>query len=57
MKKRISNAFLQGYLEKEVYMKPPLGYDEAKPGEVCRLKHSLYSLKQASRKLMEQGTL
>ncbi|XP_048493123.1 uncharacterized mitochondrial protein AtMg00810-like [Beta vulgaris subsp. vulgaris] len=30
-------------------MSPPAGYDKAKPGEVCRLKRSLYGLRQASR--------
>ncbi|XP_021838405.2 uncharacterized mitochondrial protein AtMg00810-like [Spinacia oleracea] len=30
-------------------MIPPAGYTKAKPGEVCRLKRSLYGLKQASR--------
>ncbi|XP_021763640.1 uncharacterized protein LOC110728272 [Chenopodium quinoa] len=30
-------------------MKPPRGYTKAKEGEVCRLKKSIYCLKQASR--------
>ena len=41
-----NNAFLHGF---EVYMLPHAGYTKAKPGEVCRLKRSLYGLKQASR--------
>lgn len=34
----INNAFLHGYLDEEVYIYPPLGYDKAKFGEVCHLQ-------------------
>lgn len=45
----INNAFLHGYIDEDIYMKPPEGYHKAKEGQVCKLKRSLYSLKQASR--------
>lgn len=45
----INNTFLQCFLDEKVYMTPPEGYHNAKEGQACCLKRSLYGLKQASR--------
>ncbi|KAG7590495.1 Retrotransposon Copia-like N-terminal [Arabidopsis suecica] len=50
----ISNAFLNGDLDEEIYMKIPPGYADLQgetlpPHAVCRLQKSIYGLKQASR--------
>ncbi|KAL0416927.1 UNVERIFIED_CONTAM: Retrovirus-related Pol polyprotein from transposon RE2 [Sesamum latifolium] len=44
----INNAFLHGFLDEDLYMSPPEGYQVA-PGLVCKLERSLYGLKHASR--------
>nr|GEZ27613.1 hypothetical protein [Tanacetum cinerariifolium] len=46
----VKTAFLNRYLNEEVYMEQPEGFVNPKyPNRVCKLKHSIYRLKQASR--------
>ncbi|GKA91091.1 retrotransposon protein, putative, ty1-copia subclass [Tanacetum coccineum] len=46
----VKTTFLNGYLSEEVYMEKPEGFVNPKyPNRVCKLKRSIYGLKQASR--------
>jgi len=42
----VKTAYLNGYLEEEIYMLQPSGFDNG-TGCICRLRRSLYGLKQA----------
>ena len=47
----VKTTFLHGYLEEDIYMQQPQGYEvKGKENLVCSLKKSLYGLKQAQRK-------
>ena len=47
----VKTVFLNGVVEEEVYVEQPLDFEtHDRETHVCRLKKSLYSLKQAPRK-------
>nr|GEV18724.1 putative retrotransposon Ty1-copia subclass protein [Tanacetum cinerariifolium] len=46
----VKTAFLNGYLDEDIYMVQPKGFVDPKhPKKVCKLQRSIYGLKQASR--------
>nr|GEY14091.1 retrotransposon protein, putative, Ty1-copia subclass [Tanacetum cinerariifolium] len=51
----VKTSFLNGYLNEEVYMEQPEGFFNPKyPNRVCKLKRSIYGLKQASKKWIKR---
>jgi hypothetical protein len=46
----VKSAFLNDYINKEVYVEQPLSFeDDKKPNHIYKLKKALYGLKQAPR--------
>ncbi|KAK4403228.1 Retrovirus-related Pol polyprotein from transposon TNT 1-94 [Sesamum angolense] len=46
----VKTAFLNGFIEEEIYIDEPEGFTSVREEhKVCRLKKSIYGLKQASR--------
>ena len=45
----ITSTFIDGDLDGEIYMKQPEGFQIGGPNKVCRLRKSLYGLKQSAR--------
>ena len=51
----IKSAFLNGFIEEEVYVEQPLGFvDLTHPNHVLKFEKALYGLKQAPRALYEK---
>ena len=46
----VKTTFLNGELDEEIYMDQPIGFEaQGQEHKVCRLKRSIYGLKQSSR--------
>ena len=53
----MKNAFLNGDLEEEIYMEIPPGFEtNITKNKICKLKRSLYGLKQSPRAWFERFT-
>ena len=42
-------TFLNGYVEEEIYIEQPKGFEFDDSSKVCKLSRSIYDLKQASK--------
>jgi len=52
----VKSAFLNGYINEEVYVEQPLSFeDDKKPNYVYKLRNALYGLKQAPRAWYERS--
>ena len=44
----VKTAFLNGYIEEEIFMEQPKGFESEDSSKVFNLNRSIYGLKQAS---------
>ena len=45
----VKTAFLNGYIEEDIFMEQPKGFESEDSSKVCKLNRSIYGLKQALR--------
>ena len=45
----VKTAFLNGFIEEEIYMKQPKGFESEDSSKVCKFNRSIYGVKQALR--------
>ena len=45
----VKTAFLNGYIEEDIFMEQPKGFESEEGLKMCKLNRSIYGLKQASR--------
>ena len=45
----VKNAFLNGYIEEDIFMEQRKGFESEEGLKMCKLNRSIYGLKQASR--------
>ena len=45
----VKTAFLNGYIEEDIFMEQPEGYESEESSKVCKFHRSIYGLKQASK--------
>ena len=45
----VKTAFLKSYVEEEIFMEQPKGFESKESSKVCKLNRSIYGLRQASR--------
>ena len=41
----VKTVFLNGYVEEEIYMEQPKGFESEDSSKVCKLNRSIYGLK------------
>ena len=45
----VKTAFLNGFVEEDIFMEQPKGFESEEGSKVCKLNRSIYGLKQALR--------